>query len=80
MGVCDRCGHADAEALMLNEDLVRRLAREGVESFVTGITDATADEESFTELQQLMENMNKITKGEICRCRAPHAINMELIV
>jgi hypothetical protein len=76
MGVCNRCGHADAEALMLNEDVVRQLAREGIESFTSRLEDG----ESFKELNELLENMQKITKGEICRCRAPHAINMEMIV
>jgi hypothetical protein len=78
MGICNRCGHADAEALMLNEDLVRQMAREGIESFTSQMEDGYGG--SFKELNELLENMEKITKGEICRCRAPHAINMEMIV
>ena len=75
---CPKCGKADAEAVMRNQALITQLAQQGIESFMSKVSERI-DLESFTELKELMENMDLIAKGEICRCLAPQSINYEVV-
>ncbi len=80
---CPKCGKADAEAVMRNQALIKQLAQQGIESFMSNVSWNSdrdgIDLESFTELKELMENMDQIAKGEICRCLAPQSINYEVV-
>ena len=72
---CQRCNKYNATIIPDNSKLVAAIAQQGVESFLESNFELQ-DEEIREKLQENMEAMAEITKGEYCKCpMSPASIN-----
>jgi len=69
---CERCGYFSPSIVMEHEDLIRQIAKQGIEY--------TMDDVEMYKLKEIFDAMDELKNGKMCRCGMYQAINVEKII